>query len=344
MAETQDRRAPTIRDVAALAGVSKSTVSNVLRDAAAVSPSTRARVEMAIEGLGYRPNMLARQLVEQRTSVLGVVVGDLSNPFHAEMSKIIERDAATRGLTAMLCNSGGELDSERSGIEMLLEHRVSGLVVLYALSQQAIDAATRQGVPIVSISARMGQGDSVTIDEADSAELVASHLFGLGHRRVAFVTTPAEERTDVERRNCFKAAMSSRGLQVPILRWEGDPTAGSATLDERPVALSEVLLGNASFTAVFATNDATAIALLELADRIGVRVPDQLSIVGFDDVRMASLARISLTTVTQPIEQLGNLGLDQLAARTSGATGEPQHIAVSGRLTIRGTTARALRA
>src|SRR5438477_1060545 len=124
------RRHPTILDVASHAGVSKSTVSNVVRGLPGVSEATRRRVRTAIRELGYRPNVLARQLVQQRTTILGVVVGDLANPFYAEMAKLLERDAFARGYTTMFCNTEGDADSELAGLETLLQHQVAGLIFL----------------------------------------------------------------------------------------------------------------------------------------------------------------------------------------------------------------------
>src|SRR5438128_10777519 len=124
------RTPPTILDVALEAGVSKSTVSNVVRDATGVSEATRRRVRAAIERLGYRPNVIARQLVKRRTEILGVVGCELFNPFFAEMAKMIERHAAARGYTAMFCNTEGDSQREIEGVESLLEHRVAGIVFL----------------------------------------------------------------------------------------------------------------------------------------------------------------------------------------------------------------------
>src|SRR5205814_629223 len=210
-----ERRHPTIHDVASHAGVSKSTVSNVVRGLPGVSESTRRRVLTSIDELGYRPNVLARQLVQRRTSILGVVVGDLANPFFAEMAKSVERHAAARGYTAMFCNTEGDSESELAGVETLLQHRVAGIVFL-AFS-----------------------GDPRTMQEV------------LHH-------------------------------QVPV---------------------------------VFASNDVAAIALQEFADRVGIRVPEDVSIVGFDDVPMAGLARIALTTVAQPRDELARLGIADVADR-----------------------------
>src|SRR5712692_5901350 len=122
------RRPPTILDVASRAGVSKSTVSNVISGVMGVSEETRRRVDTAIKQLGYRPNILARQRIEQRTNILGVVVGDLATPFHAETAKSVERHAAARGYTAMFCNTEGDSESELAGIETLVEQRVAGFV------------------------------------------------------------------------------------------------------------------------------------------------------------------------------------------------------------------------
>ena len=146
-------RHATIFDVARTAGVSKSTVSNVIRGVEGVAPQTRVRVQEALEQLGYRPNVLARQLVQQRTTTLGVVVGDLGNPFYAEMAKQIERAAAGRGYHAMFCNTQGDDEAETSGLESLMEYRAAGIVFLsHPADREAARGVVEGRVPVVFVT------------------------------------------------------------------------------------------------------------------------------------------------------------------------------------------------
>ena len=171
------RRHPTILDVASHAGVSKSTVSNVVRGLPGVSEATRRRVRSSIRELGYRPNVLARQLVQQRTSILGVVVGDLANPFFAEMAKSVERHAAARGYTAMFCNTEGDSQSELAGIETLLEHRVAGIVFLaFSGDSRTMQETLQHQVPAVFVSCRAEWGDVVSVDDSFAEEGMAKGL------------------------------------------------------------------------------------------------------------------------------------------------------------------------
>src|SRR6266702_8092156 len=185
------RRPPTILDVASHAGVSKSTVSNVVRGLPGVADSTRRRVRTAIKQLGYRPNILARQLVQQRTNILGVVVGDLANPFYAEMAKSVERHAAARGYTAMFCNTEGDSQSELAGVETLLEHRVAGSVFLAVSGDSRTMQETLQHqIPAVFVSCGAEWGDVVSVDDEGGGRMGTVHLVDAGHRRIAYLFIP----------------------------------------------------------------------------------------------------------------------------------------------------------
>jgi LacI family transcriptional regulator len=310
------RRHATILDVASRAGVSKSTVSNVVRGLPGVSEAMRARVQSAIAELAYRPNFLARQLVQQRTSILGVVVGDLANPFFAEMAKSLERHAAARGYTAMFCNTEGDSQSELAGVETLLQHRVAGIVFLaFSGDPRTLQAIRQQNLPTVFVGVGAEWGDVVSVDDELGGRLAANHLIDAGHRRIAFLSIPElEEESDRARWVGFCAALQEAGLSPsgPI-SWS--PPADSARIDgvERP--LRDMIAGEEGVTAVFASNDVAAIALQEFADRVNLHVPDDISIVGFDDVPMTGLARIAMTTIAQPRDELARLGIATVADR-----------------------------
>lgn len=339
--QTAESRHPTILDVASLAGVSKSTVSNVVRGVSGVSEATRLRVRSAIEELGYRPNVLARQLVQRRTSILGVVVGDLANPFFAEMAKSVERHAAGRGYTAMFCNTEGDSESELAGVETLLQHRVAGIVFLaFSGDPRTRDVVLRREVPVVFVGCEADWADVVSVDDSLGGRLATRHLILAGHRRIAYLSIPElEEESDRARRDGCSAALREAGLDPPVaISWS--PPAERAQIDgvERP--LIEVFSGAARVTAVFASNDVAGIALQEFADLVHLGVPGDLSIVGFDDVPMAGLARIGLTTVAQPRDELARLGIARVADRIEGkVSGPPRKNRVGVSLVARRSTA-----
>ena len=310
------RRPPTILDVASHAGVSKSTVSNVVRQLPGVSEQTRRRVQSAIDQLGYRPNVLARQLVQQRTSILGVVVGDLANPFYAEMAKLVERHAAARGYTAMFCNTEGDSGSELAGVESLLEYRVAGIVFLAITGDSTAMRDTLQSqVPVVFLGCHEDWGDVISVDDVRGGRLGTEHLVEANHRKIAYLSIPElEDRSDHARWLGYCEAMSAAGLESTIkISWT--PPSDRAHVNGVERSLSDVFRGPDRVTGVFASNDLAAINLQEFADRVDLKVPDDISIVGFDDVPIAGLARIALTTVAQPRDALARLGIETLIAR-----------------------------
>lgn len=323
------------------AGVSKSTVSNVVRGLPGVSESTRHRVHVAIDELGYRPNVLARQLVQRRTSILGVVVGDLANPFFAEMAKSLERHASARGYTAMFCNTEGESQSELAGVETLLQHRVAGILFLaFSGDPRTMREVLRHQVPAVFVSCAAEWGDVVSVDDVLGGRLGTRHLLDAGHRRIAFLSNPElEDASDRARWDGYCAALADAGAG-PRIRVSWSPPDDRARIDgvERP--LVELFTGPERVTAVFSSNDVGAIALQEFADRVELHVPRDLSIVGFDDVPMAGLARIALTTVAQPRDELARLGISTMADRIERRLkGPPMRRLVDVALVARASTA-----
>ncbi len=335
------RRHPTILDVASHAGVSKSTVSNVVRGLPGVSEATRGRVRLAIQELGYRPNVLARQLVQQRTSILGVVVGDLANPFFAEMAKSVERHAAARGYTAMFCNTEGDSQSELAGVETLLEHRVAGIVFLaFSGDSRTMRETLQHQIPAVFVSCGAEWGDVVSVDDEVGGRMGTVHLVDAGHRRIAYLFIPElEDQSDRARWDGYCEALKAAGLGPPV-RISWSPPADHALVDGVDRPLIEVFTGPNRATGVFASNDVAAIALQEFADRVDLHVPGDISIVGFDDVPMAGLARIALTTIAQPRDELARLGIATIADRIERKLkGPPTRTLVDVTLVARRSTA-----
>ena len=327
----------TILDVARLAKVSKSTVSNVIRDAKGIAPATIARVRTAIDELGYRPNVLARQLVQQRTNVLGVVIGDLANPFFSEMAKQIERYATQHGYRVMFCNTQIDEHIELAGLRSLLDYRIAGLIFLaYAGDEESARLVTDSRVPALFLTCTADWGDVVSPDDEKGGRIATEHLLELGHRRIAYIADPSvEDAADQARQAGYRHAMAKSGLPVAVYHWQG---SDGKTLKE--TTIEKVLLGDDRVTGVFSSNDLGAIELLDCADRLGVKVPHDLSVVGFDDVMLAGLRRINLTTVAQPKEMMARIAVATLSSRIKGElTGGHLRQIVDCSLIIRGSTA-----
>ncbi len=274
-------KAPTIFDVAAAAGVSKSTVSNVVRGAEHVSAPTRARVLAAIERLSYKPNAIARQFVHQRTTILGVLVGDLSNPYYAQMAQVVERAAFGFGYATMFCNIEGAEDIAVAGVDALLEHRVAGIVFLAAVARtpQLEDTLRRAGVPIVFLGLSEQWGDSVGPEDTAGGRIATEHLLSLGHERVAYVRTPLVENSGDRARYRglpLGAEECRRRARRSVFAW----TPGSSVMrvGRRSIPIEEALSGVDAPTGVFVSNDIGAIAFMNMCEALGLAVPGDVSV------------------------------------------------------------------
>jgi LacI family transcriptional regulator len=337
-------REPTIRDVARKAGVSKSTVSNVIRDAGKTSAATRARVLGAIADVGYRPNAIARSLVRRRTTTVGILVGDLANPFYSELAKLVEQRLAAAGYATMICNTDGHAASERDRIESLLEHRATGIVMLQFSGEWPLaDELRAQGIPLVVVSCWEEGSDCVAVDDVAGVRLAVDHLVELGHRRIAYLSSGlVEPKTDRLRLEGYRRALRAAGIRFErklVLRWE-EPAYLSSDR-ELVAAIEGLLAGPAPPTAFVVSNDLVAIDLVETLEQIGLRVPGQVSVVGFDDIALAGLARVSLTTVAQPREALAEIGSSIVLERIMDGIGGPlRQVHLAPELVVRASTAR----
>jgi LacI family transcriptional regulator len=333
-------RPPTIHDVARVAKLSKSTVSNVIRNAVGVHPATRERVQAAIVELGYQTNIVARQLVQQRTSILGMVVGDLDNPFHAEMAKLIEGQAAAQGYQVMFCNARTERDPDLNGIQRMLEHRVAGLLFLSCRSAAERARHLISGrVPAVFVACNAGWGDVVSVDERAGAMAATALLISDGHQSIWHLAEePPDARHPCDRQLGYAEAMTLAGLEPKTMCIGRD--GKTVVIGGAAMPLVDVLLGDSGPTAIVAVNDARALQIMGIAEQVGVGVPDKLSVFGFDDAGCASHPRLGLTTVAQPKEQLAHLAVETLVRRASGgAAPEPSRQLLGFQLMLRHSTA-----
>jgi LacI family transcriptional regulator len=325
---------PTIVDVAKAAGVSKTTVSNVMHRSGRFTPETEIQVLDAIHQLGFRPNVLARQLVQQKTTTVGVVVGALDNPFYAEMAMQIEREAASHGFHAMFCNTQGDEGAELWGLESYLDYRAAGILFAWHPPEWTRARSLVDGrIPTVFVTCDSEWGDVVRSDDENGGRLATQHLVQLGHERIAYFADPVDDAANRDRRRGYLSTMRAARLRPIVVEW-----------DRREVGVRDTKLEEAvrrGVTAIFATDDYGAIELLESADRLGIPVPRQLSVVGFDDLIMSGLGRIGLTTVQQPKHRLANVAMSALLERIKAGVGAPRvrHV-VPVELAVRNSTSR----
>jgi len=328
-------RRPTIVDVAKRAGVSKSLVSLVMRDAPNVGGGSREAVLNAARELGYRPNAVARSLVHQRSQVFGCVMSDLHNPFFADVADGIEESAVAGGYRALL--SGGYLDAKReaTAVDTLLQLQVDGLIIMGPMMDSAAitEAAGRTPVVVVGHRTRGRPIDSVSNDDSAGADAVIDHLVELGHQHIAHIHAGSVGSSRGRRRG-YEMAMRRRGLEGRIRTVRGAFTEAGGHAATRTLIASGDLP-----TAVFIANDFAAMGALDALDAAGVRVPRDISIVGYDDIAGSHSARVALTTVAQPSVEIGRTAVRLLIERLEHGRASSRHVVLPPCLVVRGTTA-----
>jgi DNA-binding LacI/PurR family transcriptional regulator len=348
MKPTMNRRAirtnptvnrPTIRDVAARAGVSKSLVSRVLHDSPLVSDARRTAVQRAIEELGYRPNAAARTLVRRRSNAIAVLVTDLHNLFLPDVISGLDATIESHGYTTMVVSGKHREQAEEEALHRLLELHVDGIVLASALLKRDALRDAARTTPIVSLTRvpELPRVDSVVGDDHAGATLVVDHLAGNGHRRIAMIAD-TEERAGADRIRGYRAAMTSLGLrdQIHIAPGGFSEIAGyraaRGLLDEP---------ANRRPTAIFVASDLAALGVLDAAVDAGVEVPSRLSVVGYDNTPFSALRHIALTTVDQAAQEIGARAASALLERIDRPTRRARRIVISPTLVPRRTSSAA---
>lgn len=304
----------TIKDIARIAGVSVTTVSRALNHAAEISDGTRERILQVCREQGYRTNLLARSLISSRTNILGVILPDISNPFHAALALHIETFARKHGYQVMLCNGRVEDGTICALFEFLISQRVDG-ILLSSPSDGARDLLCRfqPMVPSVLIGnpsqeENIRRINAVNTDNYAGGYMAAEHLHRLGHRDVLYLGFRAHSTTHALRRQGFLSAAGLFGMTVEIAENPGD----SSTIEAGYRLARQVFLKPFSQTAVFAASDALALGALQAADELGISVPERVSLMGFDNIDYAALPKIRLTTLAQPTEALARYATELL--------------------------------
>jgi DNA-binding LacI/PurR family transcriptional regulator len=327
-----------MRDVANKAGVSITTVSHVLNETRPVARGTRDRVLNAIQELSYFKNTSARLLVRGQSDLLGLIISDIENPFFPELIKSFERTCASQRMEVLLCATNYDRTQAQNAVRRMLENRVQGVAVMTSQFDPDLEAhLTHKNVPIVLLGSPPARKNRshIAIDYPRGISQAVRHLYDLGHRDIAVATGPQDQVSAIAHKEAVVSAMKKLGCK-PFCIIEGDhrPESGAK-------AATELLTASRRPTAIFCGNDRMAIGAIGAAMDLNVRVPQDISIVGTDDVWMARYSHPPLTTVRLPREALGQLAFDALKRmlRSRGRRGT-EHV-LQTELVVRRSTASA---
>ncbi len=318
----------TLRDVAERVGVSIRTVSRVVNDEGGFSEATRARVLEAVDQLGYRPNLLARGLIKGRSGTIALVATELTDPFFPELAEGVQRAAAKFGLTLLVASSNNIADRQRDVLDSLRSHAVDGIILFpSAGTNDDVVALAADGTPTVVIDTPLTAPGlvCVTSEIARGAELATRHLLETGRRRIAMIgSSMSGSRT---RERGYEASLPP---EAPRIIERSDPTAAGG-ID----AMRRLLARDPQIDAVFAYNDLVAIGAMKALHDAGHTVPDDVAVVGFDDIDMAGLVIPALTTVHIDRERLGREAVTQLSALWEDPSADRPPVAIPVSLEVR---------
>ncbi|WP_346114370.1 LacI family DNA-binding transcriptional regulator [Nonomuraea maheshkhaliensis] len=328
----------SIKDVAAHAGVSPGTVSNVLNRPGKVAPATRERVEAAIDELGFVRHGSASTLRAGHSRTIGLSVIDIGNPFFTEVAAGVEDVASELGYAVILGNSAGSVDKEDRNLRVLAEHRVRGVLITPSGEDPArLDRLRGHGISVVLVDHPAHRPDqcAVAVDDVAGGRAAVAHLLARGARSVAYVTGPLTIRQCVERREGAKAALGAAGLDPGDLV-VAEAATMSATAGEKAAA---DLIAKGLPEAVFCANDLLALGVLRALLRSGVRVPEDVALIGYDDIDFAAASTVSLSSMRQPTYQLGRIATELLLDECANPeTHAHQHIMFQPELVAREST------
>lgn len=323
----------TVLDVAKRAGVSPMTVSRVVNSSGPVSPKLRTRVEKALKETGYVPNSVARNLRTKRTDTIGLVMPDITNPFFTHVVRGVEVAARDAGLLLLLTNTDQRPDEEARVVSMLLQRQVDGMLAIPAgTCAETARLCKDAGVPLVIVDRRPETPGSIDVVRADSeggAYELGKLLASLGHRYVAAITGPAYVPTAVDRAAGFSQAVQEEGLPPPII------LHGDFSLESGHEMTMELMKLDPRPTAVFAANNFLAIGTQHAVEELGLRVPEDVALVGLDDLPADMVTFPFLTVAAQPAEEMGRRAVALLLKRIKEPGAPPEEILLPTELTIR---------
>jgi LacI family transcriptional regulator len=326
-----------MKDVAARAGVSLGTVSNVLNRPHQVSEHTRQMVLKAIAELGFVPNDSARQLAGAASRTIAFVVFDMTNPFFTDVAQGAQAAAEEGGLSLYLCNSGENAGRQNAYLDLLEQQRVEGVLITPVDARdRRLQSLHDRGTPVVVVARGRDLGYSaVAVDDILGGELAVTHLLDTGHRHIGFVGRAQDFQHVADRlAGAQRAIARSDAEPLTVLETDRTDVAEGRRAGERLAGIPAARRP----TAVFCANDLLALGLLQQVVRLGLRVPEDVAIVGYDDIEFAQAATVPLTTVSQPRERLGRTAVQLLLEQRRAADPQPRQVVFEPELVVRDST------
>lgn len=320
----------TIRDVASSARVSTATVSRVISGDGYVSAATRERVELSIKKLGYSPSFAAQSLRTKKSTVIGLVITDIQNPFYPELVSGIENEAQSRGYSLILCNSQEDSDRESAYLDYLASHRTDGILICVpGMASRQRDKLRKFIGPVVLLNESKVDVDfpTIAIDNFEGGRQIGEHLKETGYKKIVYVGVEREVKDGLPR---FEGLKKGSGVKVDYISSEN-------SVKDAAALVSTILEKNKTPLAVVTHNDMSAIALMHEFMNCGLKIPDEVGIVGYDDIAMSALVNPALTTVNQNLRKLAHLGMNTLEALLSGDK-KSKGLEVSPEIVVRDST------
>ena len=302
----------TIKEIAKVANVSYATVSRALSGSSEIGEATRERILKLCDEMNYIPNSVARSMVKKRTNTIGVIAASINNPFMSELIESLEISARERGDSLMVCNSAYDLDLEKRQFSLLLGRRVDGIVVIPAGSETADNLSKYPtDIPVVYVSENLqdGKGNFVAIDNAAGARMGVEYLHSLNHNHILYLGRRSGSRTHMLRANGVKNACKKLGIQVEFK--DNTSSQKSSIAAGHQLAL-EYFAENSGCTAIFCATDALALGVMQAADEKGLKIPEDISLLGFDNISFTALPRIGISTVEQPKDLMAEAAIEIL--------------------------------
>ncbi|KNF07865.1 transcriptional regulator, LacI family [Gottschalkia purinilytica] len=298
-----------IKDVAKLANTSITTVSRVLNNSGYVKEETKERILKVIKELNYNPNALARGLVTDVTKTIGLLLPDITNPYFANIAKAVEDAASKYDYSVFLCSTNGEIDKEIRYLEVLNQKRVDGIIYGTVIDgDEGIKKVKSMNIPVVVLDRGMDklQIDTVMVDNIKGAFLATKYLMDNGHKNIAFIGGPNNTKTSLDRKKGYIKFLKSKNVEID----KNLISYGDFQIESGFNAMKQLIDRKVKIDAVFVANDLMAIGAINYLSKKGIDVPEEISVIGFDNVGLSSLTTPKLTTIEQPISEMSKISIE----------------------------------
>ena len=330
----------TIKDIARVADVSYATVSRALSGSTEIGEATRERILKICDEMNYIPDSVARSMVKKRTNILGVVTASINNPFMSELIEAIEITAREKGYNLMVCNSAYDLDLEKRQFSLLLGRRVDGIIVIPAGQESSRNlSAFQTDIPVVYVSENLQDVKQgfVAIDNAAGARIGVQYLHSLGHKKILYLGRRAGSLTHTLRSEGVLSACREFGMEVVF---KDNEAQGKSSMDAGYRLAKEYLQNQCGCTAIFCATDALALGAMQAADELGLKIPEYISLLGFDNISFTGLPRIGISTVEQPKTEMAQAAFELVTKELGEGETRPS-VSIAPRLVVR-TSCRSL--